>query len=329
MILTPLFTALESALKAVVTIRRAEKLATSLLGSSEQLPADYALSANHFSRTRQYIRYFSLLENAICLLHGHTSERKEREAFIFLSACGPLFDDLFDRSLAGCDDILRVTRSLQTNPEDDPLLRQYAIFLRDILERIVMRDLFLQTSGLLCMAQEAAATFKQGEMPDELLKNTRLKGGYTAMLCRYTVDIPLVDYEKELFMQLGYLSQLTDDLFDFPADLNQMHITPVLACTGLDQVRELYEEGWNQFDELLQSLPIAGHRKEDFRKSLLLPRAVFYVGYEHFKKLGVASLSGNGNNTMIPACDMETPGKQWSLLLKIIHAAKYSGGTPR
>jgi hypothetical protein len=318
--LSGIFTALDTAWHANRTIKRAELSATTLLKPSETLPPEYVLSAVHFSRARQYVRFFSLLERAISLLHKYSAGIKEMEAFIFLSACGPLFDDLYDRNIVGTADIIRVTRSQQTIPGDDHLLEQYAVLLRNVIERIAARDEFLKSAEQLCLAQEAAARLTKEADQKEVLLQTRLRGGYTAMLCRYVMDIPLVENEQELFMQLGYLAQLTDDLFDYPVDRDQNRLTSVMSCTRLNEVVQLFELNWNMLEDLLLQLQIPVNQKKKFRTWMLLPRSVFYVGYDHYMQIDPEGLSLKQPERKVPACDMESRDKQWSLIMKLISA---------
>jgi hypothetical protein len=294
------------------TMRRAEHLASSLLTKSTQIPAESLLSAGHFSRTRQYIRFFSLLERAIGMLHNYPKSKKTKEAFVILSACGPIFDDLFDHKLATCDDIIRVTRSQQTIPGDDPLLAQYAVLLRNILERIVNKDVFLQTAEYLCQAQEAAGQQRNIENHNEVLHYTQLRGGYTALLCRCLVDIPLVDHEQELFMQLGYLSQITDDLFDWQEDVKNNHLTSVSASDSFDKVRETFESAHKDFLEIVNEIPLPQKCRKSFIDFLTIPLSSFYVALHHYYSLNAEISGAKGLN--FPVCDMERKTNQLRML---------------
>lgn len=199
-------------------------------------------------------------------MRGYGSDRREKENLRWLGALTPLLDDLTDRE----------GKTSSTFFDNDTNKQSPVSFLYHSLMAHASHE-FKQAFDQALAAQDASLLQQSKEpVPVDALKElTARKGGTAMWLYRLASTNTAKPGELEAFHSLGYVLQLTNDLFDVYKDLQAGQQTVVTNCTDLSVLRTSYEGAVSDMLHRFTQLDYPRHR---IRKCLLLISTVISRG---------------------------------------------------
>ena len=203
-------------------------------------------------------------------LRGYPASPKERRNALLIGAMTPLYDDLMDEKGMTHAEILTAR-----NKSDQALCAVQHI-LDELQQNTLDTDLFLRILEQSGIAQDHSLR-QQGRTKltaEELIRITAEKGAAFTLIYRVILDHPLTVEEEKAIHTLGYLLQLTNDLFDVYKDLNNGQQTLMTLDDHLDLVQTEWEMHLNQFRKQWQALsyPTRAIRQSLVQIALLLGR---------------------------------------------------------
>lgn len=218
------------------------------------------LSPHSIRRIKNYTVQSSLTNRWFSTLRGKKANMLERKLALYLGAITPLLDDLNDENGWSSEEIMRMIEG-----EKD---------LEHVLIQFLYSKLIAQCPEGFNEAFSTALRMQDASLK-QLLSNrlsvedleeiTKMKGGSWTFLYRMILaDSPLPD-EKEVIYLLGYLMQLTNDLFDVYKDLGQQQ-TFITNTGDINTIRAKYLGLIDQFKVQLYDLT---YQKRNIDQTLL------------------------------------------------------------
>ena len=276
--------------------------------------ADHAVDDDHLvRRMRAYTRLSAITTCWFTSLHGRRPSPRERQLALRMGAFTPLYDDLMDEHGWTHRKILG---SLSSEEPSFQLVRSLLNEIRQEVKRPALFDQVLDLSG---QAQNAslAQVHSAPLHLDELLRITRAKGNAFTLIYRVILDHPLVDGEEEAIASLGFLLQLTNDLFDIHKDIQAGQQTLVTQTLDMSSIRDLWETELERFGRSWCHLPCprSGIRQSLYQIAILLGR-----GEQALQNLiRLQDRQGGHFQPEVASrsdliCDMERPSNVWSSL---------------
>ncbi len=184
---------------------------------------NYDYFSKYYNRTKQYMLANFFFGEWLSSLRGTKLSPLERQRFVWLSSCAPIFDDFFEHET----DLAHVLQLLETPlPElADNKAEQTAVFFFNlILNSLDDKKAILTTAKQLFKAQTASKLQKQaeGKSIQDLLQISIEKGGFSGEMYGQLLDN--TEHKEEL-LHLSYLlgayGQLMDDVYDLYDDAKE------------------------------------------------------------------------------------------------------------
>ncbi len=184
---------------------------------------NYDYFSKYYNRTKQYMLANFFFGEWLSSLRGSKLSAIERQRFVWLSSCAPIFDDFFEHNT----DLPHVLQLLETPlPElANNKAEQTAVFFFNlILNSLKDQQPLLTTAKQLFTAQTISKSQKQAERKSiqDLLQISIEKGGFSGQMYGQLLDN--TEHKEEL-LRLSYLlgayGQLMDDVYDLYDDAKE------------------------------------------------------------------------------------------------------------
>ena len=142
----------------------------------------------------------------------------ERTTLTYLGAATGLFDDFFDQDNVSLPRLRLMLLRPDLNDAETPKERLFIQFYLKALEHS-NAELIKQYCIDIYEAQVHSVRQSDPELPtEEITAITREKGGVSILLYRAALERDISEQEKELIIEIGFLGQLENDIFDIYKD---------------------------------------------------------------------------------------------------------------
>ncbi len=269
---------------------------------------------NVYARILEYTRLSAITTSWFTTLRGKPPTEIERRNALLLGAMTPLYDDLMDEEGWTHEQIL--TDRNQTNPA----LQTVQSILDEITKNVSDKALFERVLRQSGTAQDHSLLQMQSAplSIEKLVEITSEKGAAFTLIYRVILDHPLSPKEEEAITTLGFLLQLTNDLFDVHKDLFNDQQTLLTNAKHLDPIRQLWTHQLILFRRQWQALPYTerARKKSIYQISILLGRG--QVAFDRLLRLAAATgdqFRPRDYTRSQLICDMEKPSNLWASLV--------------
>ncbi len=253
-------------------------------------------------------------------LRGSKLTEREQRCGLYLGALTPLSDDLTDDHNLASGDILTAWDNRSDNFSSAAIVAGRFLYNK-LLENA--NDTFAKYSALALAAQDESMLQSASEILDEVVlrKITWNKGASSTLLGRSMLSNSLEAGEETAINELGFLLQLTNDVFDVYKDRENKQQTLLTNDCKLSQLLQLFTEGWKQVNHKFLQL---NYQKKDTIRFLSQVSTILARGELAFRQLsilekksgGVFRLPDYSRQQLI--CDMEKPANlRASLLISV------------
>lgn len=264
-------------------------------------------------RIRDYTRLSAITTCWFTSLHDRRPSPDERRLALYMGAFTPMYDDLMDEQGWTHQDILdRPTPS-------DPTVELVRSLLNQIRQQVAQHALFDQVLDESGRAQNASLAQRQPTPlhQHELLQITRDKGNAFTLIYRVILDHPLMPGEADAIASLGFLLQLTNDLFDIHKDIQNGQQTLVTQTLDMRSIRERWEAELERFGRSWCQIPCkhASIKRSLYQIAILLSRgdqAMHNLIRLQERQGGHFQPEVASRADLI--CDMERPAHLWASL---------------
>lgn len=227
----------------------------------------YVLRGYELYRLKDYsIRLFALLGGAIKFLGGYEINYSERCRLTILGAFAPLYDDFIDHTIAKIAKLKIFVKNpnyyMPLNLKEKTgheLLKLLLSYYDGNIKKIF--SIGLKTHFIQIQSQRQK---EENISKNELAKIIRFKGGYSSLLCRYMLDLPLKKYEYETWFQYGVFLQLLDDIYDMKKDFDNGIKTVANTSDTIDDLNSQLDEDYNDLKEKVYKTDFSNENKKKF-----------------------------------------------------------------
>jgi hypothetical protein len=272
------------------------------------------LSLEQIRRIKFYTLQSCLTNSWFSKMRGCEPTAAERENALCLGAITPIVDDLNDELGLTSSVILKRLKTDQTS-EFVSVRYLYSTLLKNSpkdFERAFVEALTMQDHSLSQLGKSKLSVA-------EIETITYNKGGSWTFLYRMVLCNNLVHGEKEAIYNLGYLMQLTNDVFDVYKDYSKQQT----LITDTDDIKPVAKRYKAQVIEVMNQFRMLDHEQGNIEKALIEIGIIAARGLVCFDFL-IGSQEVN-NNKFLPdkmtrqqlVCDMERP-------INVLGALKYS-----
>ena len=251
-------------------------------------------------------------------LMGRDTNNFERTSNKYYFILTGLYDDIIDQKLISEKELDQLF--------DDPINTKAAIFetkiLVDIhlnlLKRVKNINEYKSTLFNVHIAQkDSLKQFDQNISKEEILDITLRKGGYSLLMCRHYIDLPVSNELNEAWYQLGGIIQITNDLYDIHKDLQDGIHTLPNSIKKVEDIEFLYKNLVAKFFQTLSNLPFDEHKIKTLKIKLSAIPAFGFLAINNLWKLdnqynGLPDLKNIARKDLI--IDMEKPINQLKLI---------------
>lgn len=267
------------------------------------------LNQQQLKRIRFYTIQSAIVNKWFATLRGSKLAEKEKKCALYLGALTPLSDDLTDSARYDAKAILAAWDKRSNDNSSTEIVAGRYLYNK-LLENASPG--FAVYSARALEAQDESME----QMKPELLSFHSLqtitfkKGAASTMLGRSMLLHPLLAGEEEAIYQLGYLLQLTNDVFDVHKDFMNKQQTLVTNTSDIRLLFDEYKQGWKEVTEKFFSLE---YDQKNITEFLLQVSTILARGYIAYEQLLQCQLrTGNQFNPSLYKrkeliCDMEKP----------------------
>ncbi|CAN5336172.1 hypothetical protein BH20BAC1_BH20BAC1_09390 [soil metagenome] len=267
------------------------------------------LNEQQLKRIKFYTIQSTIVNKWFATLRGSKIAEEEKRYALYLGALTPLFDDLTDSGSYNAKAILTAWDKRSNDNSSTEIVAGRYLYNK-LLENT--NPGFVTCSARVLEAQdESMQQMKPAPLSFSSLKTiTFKKGAASTMLGRSILLHPLLAGEEEAICQLGYLLQLTNDVFDVHKDYTGNQQTMVTNSDNISTLFDEYKQGWKEVTSKFFNLD---YDQKNVTKFLLQVSTILARGYIAFEQLLQCQLrTGNQFNPSLYKrkeliCDMEKP----------------------
>lgn len=272
--------------KAIFQLKASAKNTKALIHQLEQNhQGKFAPSAIQKAARFQAVQQIFINDAFANLIKRNTTsfERTSNKLYFILSG---LYDDIIDQQLLSIEEIDTLF--------DNPLKNKHSLFeakaLVDVhlqlLKRTQEPEKYKNTLAKIHQAQkDSLKQFNDNIDRGEILDITLRKGGYSLLMCRHYIDLPISDKLDQCWYQLGGIIQFTNDLFDIYKDIQDGIHTYPNSSTNLTDLKECFDQLTTDWKETIQSIPYSLAEKETLLIKLSLIPAFGYLALENLESI--------------------------------------------
>lgn len=207
-------------------------------------PLGHQLNKEQKHRILLYTIQSSITTSWFSALRGEKPDKHETEHAVVLGAITPFFDDLADYHKLNANSILSTVIDAGPAGSCGILAAQYLFRKLMKFDNKSFKDIFYH------LVEQQDDSLKQIDShpltTDELREITHKKGGASTLLYRTILRHPVKEGEKEAIYLLGYLLQMTNDMFDVSKDYQHGQQTLFTTGTNLTELITEYHENWEK-----------------------------------------------------------------------------------
>ena len=222
-----------------------------------------SLNKAQIKRIKFYTDLNCITNSWFCTLRGQKTIAEEEMYAIYLGAITPLLDDLTDSLKLTSVEIMEKLNSSDDTTSDEMVLARY-IYAQLTNNR--NEDFYNAVEEALVAQDTSLKQLEKDKLNDKELKNiTYVKGCTSTLLYRIILCNQLKSGEKEAIYSLGYLLQLTNDMFDVYKDYHKKQQTLYTNSTDLIQ---LYHEYKTTLDKMILQFMYLDYDYKNIKKCL-------------------------------------------------------------
>lgn len=212
-----------------------------------------------------YAVYVLMFCHAFTRLHGRGVSEREKVRLLHYFICSSLFDDFCDRDKLSIDRLEAISFAPQNfvcENVSEKIFQSAHLFLLGEVSDIQAYD---EISRIVYRAQvDSDRQFDKSISDDELREITMKKGGYSVLLSAFYLDTSKSQAELNCWLQMGYIIQLTNDLFDIYKDIQSGSQTLAGRITDADRFHQEFESIVQQLRHTIHDLDAPEKRKRRF-----------------------------------------------------------------
>jgi len=272
----------------------------------------YELSNQQIERIEFYTIQSCITNQWFSILRGKRPDTEEKLLALHVGAITPLLDDYTDDMKGTSEELFEV---LNRTKEHGDSLELTIGYLYHLIQKNSDEKFHAYINKTL---ESQVASLSQNErksLSERELKNiTNKKGGTSTLLYRKILKYPLKEGEEEAIFNLGYLLQLTNDMFDIYEDYHNSQQTLFTSSPGLKPILQDYQKLYKEMSIQFLDLDYDSYR---IKRMLLEISAVISRGLVCSKQLltlqekrgGELEIDKLSRKDLI--CDMEKPSNIW------------------
>jgi hypothetical protein len=244
-------------------------------------------------------------------LWGSGLSDAERRTLTYLGAATGLFDDFFDQDHVSLPRLRNMLLRPDLNDARTPKERLFIQFYLKALEHS-NAELIKQYCIDIYEAQVNSVRQSDPELPlEEITAITKEKGGVSILLYRAALERDISEQEKELILQIGFLGQLENDIFDIYKD----HIAGIrtLATTAesFSALRETFTGVLSEVYRRIDHLNFPERNKRRFARLFSAVASRGLVCLDQLQALETEHLNLSDFTRKQLICDMGTVKNNW------------------
>lgn len=206
---------------------------------------DGTLDEEDFDKIRNYYGFGvpAIVGEGICTLRGIPMNARERLASTYQGALTGLYDDFFDKTHLGQDEIRQMMNTPTEFKSSSSLEKLFIHFMIKVHENLADKDLFNECFDQVFKAQIESKKQASEDLSRESIKEiTFKKGGNSVLFYRSVFENQFQPGEEEALFHIGALMQLGNDIFDVYKDEKAQIHTLLTTCGTIEEVRQVFLE---------------------------------------------------------------------------------------
>lgn len=248
-----------------------------------------SLAASYHKRFRLYTIIATIFISWLETLHGKKLSLTAKHTALLFCGLTPLFDDLFDDFNYSATEIKSLS---QKKIQRNTLIEKICIAL---FEKIEYTNGHLEWTALWekVLDYQIYSQEQQHDTIDDirLIDITKGKGGYSLLLYFEAIlDKNYPKAEADAVFQLGYLIQLTNDIFDVYKDRNAGITTLATKASDMHQLKVFYNNEVKKNVAQFEALPYKKRNIDSFIIQYMLIVSRGWVALEQLCALQTAEI---------------------------------------
>lgn len=244
-----------------------------------------------------------------CLLRGFKISHAERTTLTYLGGTTGLFDDSFDKTGTSKEHLKELINNpsleLARNTRDKLLIKFYlkALNQSPFVTRIKQAANSVFDAQVQSKKQTDIATSAQ-----EIVDITHQKGGASILFYRAALEGEINETEQKLLLNIGFIGQLENDLFDIYKDREDGIRTMATISKSITALRSQYESIISETFLIIDQANFPKANKRKFARMLAAVTTRGLVCLDQLEKLehkGVFELSRYSRKQLV--CNMGAP----------------------
>jgi len=127
----------------------------------------------------------------------------------------------------------------------------------NLLKRVKNINEYKATLSNVHQAQkDSLKQFDQNISKEEIVDITLRKGGYSLLMCRHYIDLPISNELDKAWYQLGGIIQITNDIYDIHKDLQEGICTLPNSIKNVEEIELLYKNLVTNFFKFFLIYPL-------------------------------------------------------------------------
>jgi hypothetical protein len=207
-----------------------------------------------------------VIGEVLAVLKGVKITPSERKTLTYLGGLTGLFDDFFDEEEtpeAHIKELLNNPTLERTRNVNERLVVQF--YLKALEQQHSNR--IIKSANLVYAAQISSKKQRDVKLPvEEILQITKQKGGASILFYRAALKGNITDLEKDLLLNIGFLGQLENDIFDIDKDAQKQLSTLATTSTSMFALRTLYQSILTQIYTLIEQTDFPKRNRKKFSR---------------------------------------------------------------
>ncbi len=263
------------------------------------------------------------INDSFAQLYGRVTHREEQRRNKLYFVLSGLYDDMLDQkeaSIADVDQMFQDPASFKARNFNEQVLIHVHLTLLDAMRD--KEDYQALLNKMHAVQLESMQQFNPQLDNGDLISIACRKGGFSLLMCRHYLDLPVTTHTDAVWYHLGAVIQLSNDVFDLYKDLQEGIYTYANRATSYQAIKEVYDQEVTALRRSIVEIPVPHFKKLRFSILLSLIPALGYVALDNLQRLqGGAPQLPEMRNVPRKALivDMEKPK---NLLRLMIHGYK-------
>ena len=227
-----------------------------------------------------------IINDSFANFEDRTTNAKERENNKLYFILASLYDDLMDENIvsqAVLNEMFLHPEKANPNSFSETVLIDTHLKL---LSRVYNKEAYQKVLNNIHQAQiDSLEQLKNDISLERILSITERKGGYSLLMCKHYIQIPVSEALDNCWYQLGGMIQMTNDLYDIYKDTMAGIYTFANTQNEFEKIRDQYISQVHKYNQSIEKLEYDDSKKLIFQIKLSLIPALGYVALENLKNL--------------------------------------------